>query len=251
LREGDHLPTVGTLQKLLNRTGATLTCDGSFGTKTKAAVKKFQQERHMGVDGVVGENTWPRISAGAGLPILDCVDIFDPSLLNLEVQDITRAGGSPIQIGGMSNAVEQAVTEILRRASRDTFLLRFHGHGAPGSAGIGTGHSRIGVQHRSAIDASNLAVIRPIVARLRGIFSRYGCVQFMHCSTGRGPQGKQVLQAIADDLGVPVSAGVFDQLGGGTTTFRFEGPTFTAVPSGGSLKSWCAALPDFPSMSVP
>jgi peptidoglycan hydrolase-like protein with peptidoglycan-binding domain len=246
LRSGDRLPAAGVLQKLLNRAGARLTADGAFGPLTKAAVQNFQRARNLSADGVVGENTWPRVSANANLPIIDCVDVFDPDLLALEVQDIRRAGGNPIVIGGMSNGVEQAVQEILRQG-RNVFLLRFHGHGARGAAGISTGHGSLdpGFQHRSGIALRNLDSMRPVLARLRGVFGPYGCVQFMHCETGGGANGREMLKKIAEILGVPVTAGIHTQFGGGTKTFRFEGPTHTAVPGGGSLSSWCQSRPDF------
>ena len=113
------------------------------------------------------------------------------------------------------------------------------------------GQMGAGLRHRAGIGPQNLEIMLPILRRLRPIFGAYGCVQFMHCSTGKGPQGRQVLQQIANHLGVPVSAGTIDQLGGGLNTFRFEGPTFTAVPGGVPLASWCGALPDFVGMSVP
>jgi hypothetical protein len=250
MRQGDNLPAVAVLQKLLNRTGAGLTADGAFGPRTKAAVQNFQRPRGLANDGVVGQNTWPRVSANANLPIIDCVDVFDPSLAELEEDDIRRAGCNPIVIGGMSNGVEQAVNEIVR-AGRSVFLLRFHGHGASGGAGISAGHWTLdpNFQHRSGINMNNLELLRPVISRLRGVFGPYGCVQFMHCETGRGPNGRQMLSAIADMLRVPVSAGVQTQYGGGSTTFRFEGPTVTAIPGGGSLRSWCESRPDFAGFS--
>lgn len=250
LRQGDRLPAVGVLQKLLNRAGASLTCDGDFGSRTRAAVVQFQSTRGLGADGVVGELSWPRISANANLPVVDCIDVFDPSLARLEAQDIRRAGGNPLVIGGMSNGVEQAVNDIVR-ASHNVFLLRFHGHGAPGTASVSSGHGELdpSMVHRADITLSNLATIRPILARLRGVFGPYGCVQFMHCETGRGPDGRRLLQSIANELGVPVSAGINTQYGGGTKTFRFEGPTFTAFPSGRTLATWSSALPNFPGFS--
>jgi hypothetical protein len=238
------------LQKLLNRGDAGLVADGNFGSRTHTAVANFQRQRRLSSDGIVGQNTWPRIAAGAHLPIVDCIDIFDPSLMNLEMQDIIRAGGNPLVLGGMSNGVEQAVQMILSAAGRNVFLLRFHGHGAPGTAGISFGQGGIGFGERADIDAANLAIMLPILGRLRSIFGPYGCVQFMHCSTGRGPNGRNVLSSIARVLDVPVSAGLLDQLGGGVNTFRFEGPTFTAVPGGRSLRSWCAGLPEFSAMTV-
>jgi hypothetical protein len=250
LRQGDNLPTVGVLQKLLNRAGASLTADGAFGPLTKAAVQNFQRPRGLSADGVVGENTWPRVSANANLPIIDCIDVFDPSLSRLEERDIRRVGGNPIVIGGMCNGVEHAVTDILRHG-RNVFLLRFHGHGARGVAGISTGHGDLdpNMIHRADIALQNLAELRPVLSRLRSVFGPYGCVQFMHCETGGGPNGRQMLRRIADLLGVPVSAGVNTQFGGGTKTFRFEGPTHTAVPGGGALSTWCRALPDFPGFT--
>jgi peptidoglycan hydrolase-like protein with peptidoglycan-binding domain len=32
--------------------------DGVFGARTRAAVRWYQQMRHLGVDGVVGTSTW-------------------------------------------------------------------------------------------------------------------------------------------------------------------------------------------------
>jgi hypothetical protein len=249
LRQGDLLPAVGVLQKLLNRGGAGLDPDGDYGRRTKAAVETFQRPRRpLVVDGVVGEQTWRRLTVGVDLPVVDCIDIFDPDLVRLEARDIRLAGGTPILMPGMSNGVEVAVEEI-RRSARNVFLLRFHGHGDPGVVGVSDGHG-VGSGHRTAIEPSNIAALRPILARLRGVFGPYGCIQFMHCQTGRGPDGRRILGDIANTIGVPVTAAVRDQLGGGLRTFRFEGPTFTAIPGGGSLASWCRARPDFAMMSV-
>ncbi len=251
LRRGDNLPAVGVLQKLLNRGGARLVADGDFGPATQTAVTNFQRTRGLAPDGAVGQNTWPRISANARLPIMDCIDIFDPSLMSLEMRDIQRAGGDPLVIGGASNGVEQAVQMILAASPGNVFLLRFHGHGAPGVAGFSDGQGNLGPGHRTDVNPQNLNIMLPVLGRLRGIFGPYGCVQFMHCSTGRGAGGHAVLTAIANAVNVPVSAGVFDQLGGGTSTFRFEGPTFTAVPGGGTVAAWAAGRPDFVPVTVP
>ena len=41
-----------------NVAGGNLAVDGVFGSKTKAEVIKFQQNRSLSADGVVGRQTW-------------------------------------------------------------------------------------------------------------------------------------------------------------------------------------------------
>jgi Putative peptidoglycan binding domain len=253
LRKGDKIPAVGVSQKLLNaRAGSSLVADGDFGSLTKNAVKDFQRPRSLTIDGVIGVNTWGRLKQMTdNLDIIDCVDVFDPDLNSLEAADIRSAGGTPIIIGGMSNGVEQAVTEILGVARHGkVFLLRFHGHGASGIAGVSMGHGDLG-DHMSSISIANWPYLQPIIARLRPIFGPYGCIQFMHCETGRGPNGMRLLQNIATTTNVPATGGVQTQFGGGLDTFRFEGPTQTAFPAGYNLKTWSQSRPDFIGMSVP
>jgi len=255
LFKSNHLPAVGVLQKLLNRGGARLTVDGDFGPKTQQAVIAFQRPRGLKPDGIVGVETWPRVSAGAKLPIMDCVDIFDPLLVADTETPIKRVGGNPWVIGGMCNGVEQAIALILAASPKNVFLLRFHGHGAPGVAGVSFGQGDVdgAWDERADIDLDTLTVTLPMLSRLRGIFGPYGCIQFMHCQTGRGPQGQKLLSKIAGALGVPATAAVTDQagLGWGNLPFGYTGPTVTAVPRGGTLASWARSLPDFPGMSVP
>lgn len=254
LSYGNRIPAVGVLQKLLNaRAGSSLTADGIFGTQTKNAVKTFQRPRGLSVDGVVGRNTWPRLAQQTNnLRIIDCIDVFDPNLHSMEYRDIIRVGGQPIVIGGMSNGVEQAVSDILRSAQNGTtFLLRFHGHGAPGVAGVSDGHGDVAGEHGSSLHMGNWTYLEPIVRRLRPIFGPYGCIQFMHCETGQGRTGRTFLQNIANTTGVPATAGIRIQQGGGLATFRFEGPTHTAFPLGQNLRSWSSSRPEFVGMSVP
>jgi peptidoglycan hydrolase-like protein with peptidoglycan-binding domain len=57
-RKGDQQHPVQTLQYLLRAHGHNLTVDGIFGPGTDAAVRAFQQQKGLAVDGIVGRNTW-------------------------------------------------------------------------------------------------------------------------------------------------------------------------------------------------
>ena len=58
LREGSNGYAVKALQTQLNAHGANLTVDGAFGPATRSAVTSFQSSRNIGVDGIVGPQTW-------------------------------------------------------------------------------------------------------------------------------------------------------------------------------------------------
>jgi peptidoglycan hydrolase-like protein with peptidoglycan-binding domain len=58
VRQGDQEHPVQTLQYLLRARGHSLTVDGIFGPGTDAAVRAFQQQKGLAVDGVVGAATW-------------------------------------------------------------------------------------------------------------------------------------------------------------------------------------------------
>jgi hypothetical protein len=248
LRQGDNLPAVAVAQLLLNRTssGAMLKVDGAFGRKTAAAVKEFQSPRRLVVDGVIGKNTWPRLKNTENLQIIDCIDVFDPDLYTSERRFLIEVGGNPITLGGMSNGIEQAVTEILRRAA-GAFLVRFHGHGAPGAAGISDGHGDL--PSRSSFE-DNPETMRAL-KRLKRAFGHYGCIQFMHCQTGRGISGQRFLRKVADATGVPATAAYADQYASTLReTLRYEGATRTCCPSSGDLHTWSAGRRQFVGMTV-
>lgn len=60
LKFGNKSSDVTALQKYLNMNvmGVNLTEDGYFGTGTLAAVKTFQTQHNLVVDGVIGDRTW-------------------------------------------------------------------------------------------------------------------------------------------------------------------------------------------------
>lgn len=70
LRQGSNGNFVFLLQFLLNGYGANLNVDGVFGTNTANAVRAFQTENSLAVDGIVGQNTWRTLLTLAPYPTL-------------------------------------------------------------------------------------------------------------------------------------------------------------------------------------
>ncbi|HEY0002076.1 MAG TPA: peptidoglycan-binding protein [Actinoplanes sp.] len=58
IRKGAKAHPVPSLQYHLRARGYSVTVDGDFGPKTDAAVRAFQKEKKLSVDGIVGPNTW-------------------------------------------------------------------------------------------------------------------------------------------------------------------------------------------------
>jgi peptidoglycan hydrolase-like protein with peptidoglycan-binding domain len=71
LRSGSSGAQVSAAQSLLNQQGFDAgTVDGSFGSKTTAAVTAFQQARGLSADGVVGAHTWTALLSAGSVPVL-------------------------------------------------------------------------------------------------------------------------------------------------------------------------------------
>jgi peptidoglycan hydrolase-like protein with peptidoglycan-binding domain len=64
IRRGSRGNPVRRAQKRLTLAGYdTGGVDGTFGTRTEAAVKQFQRDQGLNDDGIVGPETWARIDA--------------------------------------------------------------------------------------------------------------------------------------------------------------------------------------------
>jgi len=61
VQEGSSGEDVRSVQYLLTAQGHPVALDGIFGPLTKAAVEAFQAAYGLGVDGIVGNQTWPRL----------------------------------------------------------------------------------------------------------------------------------------------------------------------------------------------
>jgi len=68
LKHGSRGADVKKLQKLLNAQGVgpePIALDGIFGKTTLDAVKRFQRQAQLPVDGIVGGKTWDRLFTGS------------------------------------------------------------------------------------------------------------------------------------------------------------------------------------------
>lgn len=61
LKKGSRGDQVRSVQQLLSANGYPLYIDGEFGDKTDDAVRKYQKDKGLYVDGIIGIKTWSRL----------------------------------------------------------------------------------------------------------------------------------------------------------------------------------------------
>ena len=234
LRRGDNLPTVAVLQSYLNQQPGVmefLETDGNFGPKTEAAVLGFSKRP------MVDYWTWQQ-TVGKDWQIIDSVDrteYYDPKHAIKDHDDLAPYRQTLLEQFGMTFGSPSVVNQV-RSSGRpgQAVLLRFHGHGAPGHMYVASGRQHTGSSFHYLYNKKFFDSLRP----LRDIFAPFGSVELHGCNVGRGKPGQALMSGMADALGVPVSAGLGAQYGGGKRSFRFESPTITYCPNGERLKNW-------------
>jgi peptidoglycan hydrolase-like protein with peptidoglycan-binding domain len=69
LRQGEQGSAVADMQRRLTDRGYDLgDVDGKFGPKTRSAVRAFQSDQGLKVDGIVGKNTWGALGPSSATP---------------------------------------------------------------------------------------------------------------------------------------------------------------------------------------
>jgi hypothetical protein len=240
IRRGDRLPTVAVVQSYLNQnlSGGFISVDGIFGPRTEAAVKQFQKAQRVTPTGIVEAALWNAL-VGRRWQILDSVDrsdYDDPKHAASDHEDLMPFGQTVLEQFGMCRGGRVVINSIVQggQAGR-VILLRFHGHGSPGTMVISSGR---GVE--SAMSSRHSQDLDRALQELRPLFASHGSIEFHGCRVGQASAGRNLLIRVANAIGVPATAGVNTQYGGGTTTFRFEGPTVTFGPNGQTLKQWAS-----------
>lgn len=102
LRQGDSGDGVVKLQRALG-----IEEDGHFGPETAAAVRRFQQERGLAVDGLVGHKTWTAITSRPATPV--AVAPKQEDTIDKYAEQAAKIGGTVTVIAGALEAIEKAV----------------------------------------------------------------------------------------------------------------------------------------------
>ena len=112
VRRGDRGPSVFTLQRQLNRITkdypffGTLTPDGIFGEQMAETVKRFQRQFSLTADGVVGRQTWYKISY-IYVSVKDLAELTSEGETSSGVLSDDTWGGTVLRTGSRGGAVEQ------------------------------------------------------------------------------------------------------------------------------------------------
>jgi peptidoglycan hydrolase-like protein with peptidoglycan-binding domain len=61
LIRGSIGPKVKELQEYLNELGYEVRVDGTYGEMTEEAIRAFQNDQNIGIDGSCGPDTWAKI----------------------------------------------------------------------------------------------------------------------------------------------------------------------------------------------
>ena len=112
LRQGDSGTAVFTLQRQLNRITkdypflGLLTVDGVFGARMAATVRAFQKQFNLTADGVVGRQTWYKISY-IYVSVKDLAELTSEGEVSSGTLSDGTWGGTVLRTGSTGSAVEQ------------------------------------------------------------------------------------------------------------------------------------------------
>ncbi len=112
LRQGDSGTAVFTLQRQLNRITkdypflGKLTVDGVFGSRMAATVRAFQKQFNLTADGVVGRQTWYKISY-IYVSVKDLAELTSEGETSSGTLSDGTWGGTTLRTGSTGSAVEQ------------------------------------------------------------------------------------------------------------------------------------------------
>ena len=124
LKSGSEGDAVFELQEILVELGYPLVVDGAFGSETDGAVRWFQGDRALGVDGKVGPNTWAALRAAdppaPPLPPPPVLRRGDRGAKVRKLQQGLKAQGAAVEVDGQFGpATEEALRAFQERKGLD------------------------------------------------------------------------------------------------------------------------------------
>ena len=128
-----------TLQRQLNRIAkdypffGKLTVDGVFGPRMVSTVKTFQRQFNLTADGVVGRQTWYKISY-IYVSVKDLAELTSEGETSSGTLSDGSWGGTALRTGSTGSAVEQVQFWLSDLAQFDSSLVRVTVDGSYGAA---------------------------------------------------------------------------------------------------------------------
>lgn len=121
LRKGSISDDVKYIQDTLNYIyGIELKVDGIFGSKTEGAVKQFQEDYHLVVDGIVGEKTWNRLVEVRNAPVTPSLPVLRKGSAGENVtylQDLLNYFGYKLAVDGIFGIRTEAAVKDFQSGS--------------------------------------------------------------------------------------------------------------------------------------
>ena len=139
LRQGDSGTAVFTLQRQLNRIAkdypffGKLTVDGVFGPRMVSTVKTFQRQFNLTADGVVGRQTWYKISY-IYVSVKELAELTSEGETSSGTLSDGSWGGTALRIGSTGSAVEQVQFWLNTLAQYESALPSLAVDGSYGAA---------------------------------------------------------------------------------------------------------------------
>ena len=139
LRQGDSGTAVFTLQRQLNRIAkdypffGKLTVDGVFGPRMVSTVKTFQRQFNLTADGVVGRQTWYKISY-IYVSVKDLAELTSEGETSSGTLSDGSWGGTALRTGSTGSAVEQVQFWLNTLAQYESALPSLSVDGSYGAA---------------------------------------------------------------------------------------------------------------------
>ena len=139
LRQGDSGTAVFTLQRQLNRIAkdypffGKLTVDGVFGPRMVSTVKTFQRQFNLTADGVVGRQTWYKISY-IYVSVKDLAELTSEGETSVGTLSDGSWGGTALRTGSTGSAVEQVQFWLNTLAQYESALPSLAVDGSYGAA---------------------------------------------------------------------------------------------------------------------